>query len=173
MVNVDWSWTRANVDDHGPPSIINDDDEPLDVIKAKTMYNMVEPLDGGATKLLLLSNNQAKLLADDEHLSKMLIALGVEKGQPQLVINLLQSAGFRTNLNHIRDEKIHRKQMNSWAAGRMHDSPPFLNRDDERNAEGRLDAFMENVLIPLAAQVRAQLYFRTWFQIARRPGCKL
>ena len=39
--------------------------EQLDKIKARTMYNMVEPIDGGTKKVLFLTNNQATLLAKE------------------------------------------------------------------------------------------------------------
>ena len=68
--------------------------EMLDLIKARTMYQMVEEIDGGARKLLFLSNVQAEQIAQrPESLQKMLDAL--EVGRPQLLIDLITSGGFR------------------------------------------------------------------------------
>ena len=65
----------------------------LDKIKARTMYNMVEPLDSGNKKLLFLTNAQALLLASEpQSMEKMLQQLDIN--EPQLVINLLHSPGF-------------------------------------------------------------------------------
>ena len=65
--------------------------EQLDTIKARTMYNMVEPL--GDKSLLFLTNAQASLLSSNsESLRKMLDVLDVR--EPQLVINLLVRDGL-------------------------------------------------------------------------------
>jgi hypothetical protein len=67
--------------------------EQLDRIKARTMYNMVEPIDGGAKKILFLTNNQASLLAKEPaSMSKMFDRL--EIGNPQLVILFLSPMGL-------------------------------------------------------------------------------
>ena len=68
----------------------------LDKIKARTMYNMVEPLDSGNKKLLFLTNAQALLLASEpQSMEKMLLQLDIN--EPQLVINLLHSPGKQLN----------------------------------------------------------------------------
>ena len=65
--------------------------EQLDTIKARTLYNMVEPL--GDKSLLFLTNAQASLLSSNsESLRKMLDVLDVR--EPQLVINLLVRDGL-------------------------------------------------------------------------------
>ena len=68
------------------------EEESIDKLRAKTMYNMVSDfeIDGMRRKLLFLTNSQADFLASsDDSLQKMLDALEVPK--PQLVINLLLS----------------------------------------------------------------------------------
>ena len=42
-----------------------------------------------------------------------------------------------------------------WAAGIVQGRAPFLSTEDERLAEGKIDSFMADVLIPLAAQTNA------------------
>jgi hypothetical protein len=74
--------------------------EQLDKIKARTMYNMVEPIDGGVKKVLFLTNNQALLLAKEPaSMNKMFDRL--EVGKPQLVISLLESNGFGRKSGYI------------------------------------------------------------------------
>ena len=69
--------------------------EQLRMIKARTMYNMVEEIPSGSDvtpKLLFLTNSQADLLASNTaSLQRMLNALEIP--QPKLVINLLCSYG--------------------------------------------------------------------------------
>ena len=136
-------------------SVMNDDvsREQLDKIKARTMYNMVEPLDGGNKKLLFLTNAQATLLAKEPaSMQKMLDRL--EVGQPQLVINLLQSRGFGAHQKAYGPTGFSTRRMN-WAAGIMNLRSPFLDLEGERMAGARLDVFMRKVLIPLAAETKA------------------
>ena len=38
----------------------------LSLTRTQTMFNMIEPIDGGTKRLLFLSNSQATLLASDE-----------------------------------------------------------------------------------------------------------
>ena len=125
---------------------------------AQTMFNMIEPIDGGKKRLLFLSNSQASLLASDEaHLAKLLDALNV--GKPQLVINLLTSGGFRGHTTRYADEKTLQKLSHSDMAGIKYNQPAFLTREegrlDERKAVERIDNFMAQVLIPLAVQTSA------------------
>lgn len=127
----------------------------LQMIKARTMFNMVEEIEGGTTgssrKLLFLSNPQAEFLASSPgSLHKMLEALELPK--PKLVINLLTSQGFRTycsirefSANDLRTEDACIRQ----------GQPPFLDDDAELVAEELIDRFMADVLIPLAAQTNA------------------
>jgi len=122
-------------------------------MKAITMSNMVEALGDGETKLLFLTGHQAQLLSQNESsIDKMFEIFGI--GRPQLVINLLESGGFRaftdTHGKHEWDSRISR-----WAPGVVQGRAPFLTEDDEMLAENRIDLFMKEVLIPLAAQTRA------------------
>ena len=121
---------------------------------AQTMFNMIEPIDGGKKRLLFLSNSQASLLASDEaHLAKLLDALNV--GKPQLVINLLTSGGFRGHTTRYADETTLQKLSHSDMAGIKYNKPAFVERVDERKAVERIDNFMAQVLIPLAVQTSA------------------
>ena len=109
--------------------------EDLDQIKARTMFNMVEPLDNGARRLLFLTNAQAELLASSPALiQKMLDALEVPK--PSLVIEFLSSWGFRGSTQLFVPEGYKRLKT---AAGLIGGRPAFLTRDDEREAEAKLD----------------------------------
>ena len=70
--------------------------EELQMIKARTMFQMTEELhgvgDSGRKRLLFLTNSQAELIASSEaSMQKMLDALEIPR--PKLVINLIASAG--------------------------------------------------------------------------------
>ena len=125
------------------------------MIKARTMFEMVEEVElpGGPCKLLFLSNVQCDLLGSSDHsLQKMLDALEIPK--PQLVINLLQSWGFADQLTVRVDPMSLLKSAAAGNAGLVaNKGPPFLTPEEEREAEERIDQFMADVLIPLAAQV--------------------
>ena len=87
--------------------------EQLDKIKARTMYNMVEPIDGGVKKVLFLTNNQALLLAKEPaSMSKMLDRL--EVGKPQLVISLLESNGFGQFCTSFEDKAFDGHRRMGW-----------------------------------------------------------
>ena len=135
-------------------SAIEDEDmsrEQLQIIKARTMYNMVEEIDDGKCKLLFLTNPQADLIASTpESVQKMLDALEVPK--PSLVIELVMSWGFRTTTKMFRPETY---QSDKELSGIVFGQPPFLTREEEREAEAKLDMFMADVVIPLAAQTHA------------------
>jgi hypothetical protein len=71
--------------------------EQLQMIKARTMFQMTEEIaddaTGGRKRLLFLTNSQADFLASSgASLQKMLDALEIPK--PKLIINLLSSQGF-------------------------------------------------------------------------------
>jgi hypothetical protein len=120
-------------------SAFAEDSEQLQMIKARTMYQMVEELEEGKVKLLFLTNPQAVQIASSpEGIQRMLDALEVKK--PSLVIELLGSIGFRGDL----DVNV------SFGCDRK---PAFLSHEDERIAEAKLDRFMADVIIPLAAQL--------------------
>ena len=125
--------------------------EEMHMIKAKTMFNMIEEVDDGKCKLLFLTNPQADLIASTpESVQKMLDALEVPK--PSLVIDLMLSSGFATS-NRLRASDI--INGDKAYAGRNPDRAPFLSREDERVAEAKIDRFMTDILIPLAAQTNA------------------
>ena len=132
--------------------------EQLDKIKARTMYDMVEPIDAGSRKVLFLTNQQASLLAKEPaSMSKMLDRL--EVGEPQLVINIMTSTGFSNWYNAWEPGVFsHGKGSNrqsDWAAGCVTDRPPFLTGAASMAADGKIDTFMSEVIIPLAADTNA------------------
>ena len=138
--------------------------EQLDKIKARTMYNMVEPIDGGLKKVLFLTNNQASLLSKEPaSMNKMLDRL--EVGKPQLVISLLESCGFggftkaygEWGFNNAPPETggCNGVGKMGWGAGLVSHRSPFLSVQAEMIAEGKVDTFMTEVLLPLAADTHA------------------
>jgi hypothetical protein len=77
--------------------------EQLQMIKARTMYQMVEEINDGATKVLFLTNPQAEYIASSPaSVQKMLDALEIPK--PSLVIELQRSIGFRS-WSHLWSEE--------------------------------------------------------------------
>lgn len=163
--------THPSVSKHGPkraynvPSSVQTFDEAelspeqqqnqLQIIKAKTMHEMVEELEGGARKILFLTNMQAELLAGSgAALERMLDALEIPRagsGAPKLVINMLKSEGLSNQLNdHWRGDTETGPRVGRWRK-----KASFVNDDDERQAEQRLDSFMADVIIPLAARTNA------------------
>ena len=126
----------------------------LDRIKARTMYNMVEPLGNGSKKMLFLTNAQAILLSKTPaSLQKMLDRL--EVGTPQLVINLLESRGFGDFVRKLDRTAFTGFRLTSWAAGIKQDKPPFLTLAEEMRAESKIDTFMNEIMLPLAAETNA------------------
>ena len=139
-------------DDTAASSVMDDEDlsrEQLQIIKARTMFNMVEEVDDGKCKLLFLTNPQADLIASSpESVQKMLDALEVPK--PSLVIDLILSPGFLSS-TRLDPEEIEGTAL----AGFVRDRAPFLSRGEERAADAKIDRFMTDVVIPLAAQTNA------------------
>lgn len=130
------------------------DYEKLQVMKAKTMYEMVEELDTGQStvKMLFLTNPQADSICSSSYtLRKMLEALEIDS--PKLVINLISSKGLRRSLG-ICSESFYK---HLTFAGLVHNQPPFLNLDEEQMCLAKLDKFMVDVLLPLAASTQALL----------------
>ncbi|CAE7498953.1 unnamed protein product [Symbiodinium necroappetens] len=133
-------------------SVFAYDYEKLQVMKAKTMYVMVEDLDlgQGPMKLLFLTNSQAdSISSSSQTLQKMLQALEIPT--PKLVINLLNSWGLRASLNLFPASKYNLR-MNP---GIFYDSPPFLRPNDELESMEKFDMFMSDVILPLAASTNA------------------
>ena len=132
--------------------------EKLQMIKAKTMYEMVEEIElrAGPCRLLFLSNMQAELIASsNDSLQKMLDVLEIPK--PQLVINLLASYGFGEQVKIVAEGGYGDVGdiQSTWAAGLVRDGAAFESAEAERAAEDRIDQFMADVIIPLAAQTNA------------------
>lgn len=128
----------------------------LDKVKAMTMHDMIETIYVGGTsrqkKLLFLTGEQADQIQQrPASLEAMLKAFDV--GSPQLVINLLESGGFG-DWTQMRTAEGWAGLNARWAPGVSVDAP-FVDAEDERAAEMRLDLFMSDVLIPLAAQTKA------------------
>ena len=126
----------------------------VQMIKARTMFQMVEDIQssgGNAKKLLFLTNAQAEYLSSSQQtLVKMLDALELPK--PKLVINILMSQGFRTNTDIQGDRPF---ACEKQEAGLVNHRPPFVSLEEERAAEGKIERFMADVLLPLAAQTNA------------------
>ena len=132
--------------------------EQLQMIKARTMFQMVEELEGGTTdgsrKMLFLTNAQADFLCSSpDSLQKMLDAL--ETPKPKLVINLLTSHGFD---GYCKIKQMSAKDLLGEDAGIVYGRAAFTSAAEERRAEERLDRFMAEVLIPLAAQTNAIVF---------------
>ena len=130
--------------------------EELEKMKVLTMHNMLETFDG-SKKLMFLNAKQTGLLArHDSSLERMLEAFGVGVGakKPQLVINLLESSGFAEYCCSVTADEWAARNTR-WAPGVVAGRAPFLTPSDEQRAEARLDVFMSEVLIPLAAETAA------------------
>jgi len=89
-------------DRHDDQSTIFNAEEPvsqeqLQLIKARTMYQMVEEIDGGAAlgkrKIIFLTNAQANLISTQPDGIKRLMQ-ALEIPSPKLVINIISSWGF-------------------------------------------------------------------------------
>ena len=126
----------------------------LQIIKARTMFEMVEDIDGGTRKILFLTTPQAELLSStDSALEKMMDALEVPRtgpDSPKLVINLLMSLGFGNQLNDT-----YPPTESGPPVGAKRRVAPFLSPQEEAAAEERIDCFMTDVVIPLAARTNA------------------
>eukprot|EP00931_Biecheleriopsis_adriatica_P105153 TRINITY_DN79725_c0_g1_i1.p1 TRINITY_DN79725_c0_g1~~TRINITY_DN79725_c0_g1_i1.p1 ORF type:complete len:938 (+),score=120.38 TRINITY_DN79725_c0_g1_i1:158-2971(+) len=121
--------------------------EQLQMIKARTMYQMVENIDENC-RLVFLTNPQADLLASSTSiLKKMLDVLDVPK--PKLVINLLKCPCYGDF------HRAHDCRVADSHPGLVYGAPAFLSHDEERKALERIDRFMKDVLLPLAASTNA------------------
>ena len=117
----------------------------LQEIKAKTMYRMVEDItlgSGSRHKVLYLSNKQARLLAHTPGSMKRVFE-AFEIPTPKLVIRLIQSTGgVDWTRSRIR-------------AGINLQYPYPGGEEEALQAERNLYHFMEEVLLPLAAETNA------------------
>ena len=68
---------------------------------------------------------------------------------------LLRSPGFGDFTRAVSADRIAKGQVDGWAAGVQWGRPPFMSPAEERQAESRLDLFMSECLIPLAAETNA------------------
>jgi len=128
--------------------------EQLAEIKARTMFNMVEEIDDGQCKVLFLTNAQAEFISSNQKsIERMLEAFEMDR-KPHLVIEIQKSAGFSEFLRSHAAEFFEDANMLDWP-GLVHERAPFLSVEAEREVENRLDLFMSNVLIPLAARTNA------------------
>ena len=131
--------------------------EELQMIKARTMFQMTEELhgvgDSGRKRLLFLTNSQAELIASSEaSMQKMLDALEIPR--PKLVINLIASAGHSDYATKAMGAEIRRRA----DAGILRDKGSFASAEEERKALAKLDHFMASVILPLAAQTNAIIF---------------
>ena len=137
-------------------SVLEDDQftqERYEEIKARTMFNMIEEIDAGKQSLLFLTNKQAELLASPENVAKLVSTLEVNghvNGKPKLLIVLQWDGCFRAQLAAAAPA-------NTFHNAHERTNGAFLNGDDARAAESRLDRFMLEVLIPLAVQTNAMV----------------
>eukprot|EP00931_Biecheleriopsis_adriatica_P103569 TRINITY_DN78381_c0_g1_i1.p1 TRINITY_DN78381_c0_g1~~TRINITY_DN78381_c0_g1_i1.p1 ORF type:complete len:952 (-),score=156.32 TRINITY_DN78381_c0_g1_i1:26-2881(-) len=125
----------------------------LQMIKAKTMHELTEDIEAGSTggarrQLLFLTNAQADLISQSsETLQRMLDVLEVPK--PKLIINLLISQGLTSHCRLLPE------RLGEEDVGLMPGNGPFISLRDERELINRLDCFMVDVLLPLAATTSA------------------
>ena len=61
-------------------------------------------------------------------------------------------SGFCSNQHFSKTD------LTSWASGIVQERPAFATPEEERQAEEKLDRFMADVLIPLAAQTNALVF---------------
>ena len=137
-----------------------DKEDDVNLIKSKTMHNMVETVNDGQCQLLFLTNPQATQIAKSEDgggVRLMLEKLGVRGGtqKPQLVIEMLPSGGFQSFCRSMQISKVERA---AEYAGIDDERAPFLSKQDEFTAEAKIDRFMLEVIIPLAAQTNAVVF---------------
>jgi len=133
-----------------------EDKRELERVKAMTMYDMIEEIQPAGNrwkKLLFLTGDQAEMITQNP-LSLELLLEKFDVGTPQLVINLLESGGFG-DWTRQRPAESWRQLNLRWAPGVFHGVAPFATIAEERAAEYRVDLFMADILIPLAAQTHA------------------
>lgn len=127
--------------------------ESFEMIKARTMYQMVEEIGPNKQKLLFLTNGQADLLAkSEESLEKMFTALEIRK--PKLLIYLAHSGGYATANTFLGPPDKH-FGCPIGAINWGHKAGAFTSNDEAGRAEDLLDNFILNVVLPLAAQTQA------------------
>lgn len=116
--------------------------ERFEEIKARTMFEMVEEVNGGAQKLLFLTNAQADLLAtSDANIKKMLGALELPPAKLLIVL------GNDLYLSQAYLRSQHKEQIEKTRA--------FATSGEWRDADANLDRFMLEVVLPAAIQTSA------------------
>ena len=131
------------------------DDNDLDKLRAKAMYNLVEEIEveGVEKKLLFLTNAQAELITRTPGSIKRLLE-AFEMPEPRLVINLLYSQGTIADMLGQCDSGFV-KNREYYGDGRVRNVHPWLSHEEALRAEKKLDSFMSQVLVPIAAENNA------------------
>ena len=148
----------------------HDDDSNLEIIKIKTLYNIVEDLTLtiGKRKLLFLTNLQADVLTNSPTGVQKLIAILTESDTsppPKLFIELVHSRG---NM-FITDKTGFARKV------------PFPTPKERRQSDMELVMFMQKIIIPLAAennaviicQARGKIYYYLCVPTFRHPSLSL
>jgi len=156
---------------HGPEEVVSA--EQLQLIKARTMYQMVEDIDGGSAgkrRIIFLTNAQAELIARQENaigIKRLVQALEIMP--PKLIINIISSWGFSEFSRQC--PWWQGGGAKDWNLGMVHNRSPFVTLDEEKRARERIDAFMLDVIIPLAAKTNAVILCEAVKQvITSEPG---
>ena len=146
----------------------------IDEIKALTMHRMIDETGEGsnAKKLVFFTNHQASLF-NLELIPTLLAAFDFSK--PKLVITFLPSAGGSHTIKHGMLPGFKKLKANyptfteDWKAlllTQVQNDPsttrpdvlpiaPFFSEQDLLSAEWRVESFMRDVLVPLAAETNA------------------
>ena len=129
---------------------MDEDLEKLQLMKAKTMFEIVEGQ--GPIKVLFLTNPQAEFIGSSTRaLRKMLQAFEIPP--LKLVINLMTSVGLRKHLNLYPEDDTTFKD--GMVPDIFHNRPPFATPKEERQVQIALEAFMSDVVLPLAVSNQA------------------
>jgi hypothetical protein len=130
----------------------------LELIKARTMYNMVEQIafEDTAIQLLYLSSMQARVF-DSENIHVLVDAFKIPK--PQLVIKLLGSKFGSASIRFSQSPDHSHVLEDTW--NNLYDLPNALD------AERKLTIFMQEYLIPIASLNSAVVF------VDLMPDCTL
>ncbi len=135
-------------------------DEQLDEMKARAGHQLVHEVKsrcGDTVKLLYLTNKQASAVANDETSVKILLEKLCGDMKRDLVIDLVHSWGFKKS-TLLFDKESFNNEYSKFCAGVQHNISPFGNKhEDELLSLGRLDDFMERIIIPLAMTTKATI----------------
>lgn len=107
------------------------------------------------TKLLYLTNIQAKAVAEDpKSIELMMQSFYGANPKPSLVINLAQSWGFYNSTTLTPESAME----GEWCKGIGHNSTPFETMKDDDLAMLRIKEFMKNIILPLAEKTNAIIF---------------